>query len=80
MAERVKTFDEFMNDKQLPDSDDPMEYVRWIRERATGHAPGYDIAIYARPTCWLQLATVLERYADIANSLPKPEVKTALTP
>ena len=67
-----------MSDKELPDSDDPMEYARWLRGRAEGHAPGDDIAVYARPCRWLQLATVLERYATLVNEMPKPEVRSAL--
>lgn len=46
-----------MGDKQLPADQDVVEY---LRERAKGHAPGYDIAIYARPSRWLAIAEEIE--------------------
>jgi hypothetical protein len=31
-----------------------------LRERTEGHAPGYDIAIFARPSQWMALAKMIE--------------------
>lgn len=47
------------NDKKL--IDDPQVMAEWLRQRAAGHAPGSDIAIYARPSTWLALADMLDR-------------------
>jgi hypothetical protein len=47
--------------KFLPD--DPRKFAEFLCERATGHAPGYDIAIYARPHQWLAIATLLEKFS-----------------
>ena len=46
------------DNKQLPA--DPAEFATYLRGRAQGHAPGYDIAIYARPAQWLALADALQ--------------------
>lgn len=47
-----------MGDKNLPD--DPREFAKFLRERASGHAPGFDIAIYARPAAWSALADAID--------------------
>jgi hypothetical protein len=39
---------------------DPREFAKFLREHATGHAPGYDIVIYARPHQWLALAKLID--------------------
>jgi hypothetical protein len=44
--------------KALPE--DPKGFAKFLRERAAGHAPGYDIAIYARPRTWLALADAID--------------------
>ena len=44
--------------KFLPD--DPREFAKFLRERTAGHAPGYDIAIYARPHQWQALGKRIE--------------------
>lgn len=48
--------------KRLPEfpPDDPLGTIKYLRERAEGHAPGYDITIYARPSTWRGLADLLE--------------------
>ena len=47
-----------MDHKRLPD--DQKQFASWLRERANGHAPGYDIVVYARPRLWLTLADKLD--------------------
>lgn len=54
-----------MSDKQLPE--DPNLFGAWLRERAAGHAPGYHIAVYARPSFWLALADRLDRKPTTPN-------------
>lgn len=44
---------------------DPREFAKFLRERVCGHAPGYDIAVYARPHQWAAIATMLERASEI---------------
>lgn len=41
--------------------EDPLRFAEWLRERARGHSPGYDIAVYARPSTWEALADAVER-------------------
>lgn len=48
-------------EKFMPD--DPREFAKFFRERAEGHAPGYDLAVYARPHQLLALAKMLESAA-----------------
>ena len=40
--------------------DDPREFAKFFRDRAEGHAPGYDLAVYARPHQYLALAKMLD--------------------
>ena len=47
-----------MSHKQL--TNDPREFSAWLRQRAEGHAPGFDIAVYAPPSVWLALADAIE--------------------
>jgi hypothetical protein len=60
---------------------DPCEFPAWIRNRAEGHAPGYDIAVYARPAVWIALAGAIEARAaqewqDISTA-PEGEMDAA---
>lgn len=48
-----------MADKHLPD--DMTGIVKWLRARAEGHAPGYDLAIYGRPHALNALANHIEK-------------------
>jgi len=52
-----------MPDKEMPN--DMLNVESWIRERATGHAPGYDIVVYARSHVWLALASEIERLRTV---------------
>lgn len=64
---------ETLMSKFLPD--DPREFVRFLRERAEGHAPGYDIAIYGRPHQWLAMAKSIEDSQPSASpqtTMPAP--------
>lgn len=56
-------------DKQLPD--DPASFAKFLRQRATGHSPGYDIAIYARPHVWLALADAIDH--GLADEGTRPD-------
>ena len=47
-----------MSDKFLPD--DPRDFAQFFRKRADGHAPGFDLAVYARPHQWMAVAKMLE--------------------
>lgn len=58
-----------MSEKQLPTN--PSEFGRFLRERTSGHAPGYDIAIYARPHLWLGLADAVEAKWQPIETAPK---------
>jgi len=55
-------------DKQLPEAH-PVDQVRWLRERAAGHAPGFDIHVYARPDVWNELADTIERLQLFAEAI-----------
>lgn len=56
-----------MSHKQL--TNDPREFPAWLRKRAEGHAPEFDITVYARPAVWLALADAIEA---CALSPPEP--------
>lgn len=56
-----------MSHKQL--TNDPREFPAWLRKRAEGHAPEFDITVYARPAIWLALADAIEA---CALSPPEP--------
>jgi hypothetical protein len=38
----------------------PREFPAWLRTRAEGHSPEYDITVYARPPIWLALADAID--------------------
>lgn len=46
------------SEKFLPD--DPRQFEEFFRKRAEGHAPGYDLAVYARPHQWMAIAKMIE--------------------
>lgn len=54
-----------MTHKEL--TNDPREFPAWLRERANGHSPGYDIEVYARPSVWLALADAIEAAGGLAR-------------
>lgn len=35
------------------------DYPAYFRARADGHAPGYDVAVYARPSVWIGVADAI---------------------
>lgn len=71
-----------MDDKSLPEK--MPDVPKWLRERTDGHAPGYDIAIYARPYKLRALADYINKLEDVveaARALPRetPAQGTAST-
>lgn len=61
--------------KFLPD--DPREFVKFFRDRADGHAPGYDLGVFARPHQWLAVAKALEDAASAATPRDGESIKLA---
>jgi len=56
--------------KFLPE--DPREFAKFLRERTEGHAPDYDLAIFARPSQWMALAKMIEAAVSVTSPQREP--------
>lgn len=48
--------------------EDTRQFAEFFRKRAEGHAPGYDLAVYARPHQWMALAEMLEKASEVTST------------
>lgn len=52
-------------DKYFADDASSEDFAKYFRDRAEGHAPGYYLAIYAKPHFWRAVADALDKASAV---------------